>query len=223
MAKFVYLLLDLGTLCAAFSFGIFWRQEWVRFWRQTVLAVGVTSLAFLAWDVVATHAGHWDFNEKYTVGITIFGLPIEEYLFFIVVSLASLAIWQRVQTFAGKRLIGVKWLLVSLGGAILTNLAWWGRGYTAAVTSMTVIVCLLLATVARPLLTRAWGWYLVILTGLFLIFNTVLTALPIVTYGAEHFSGVRLGTIPLEDAFYNFALINAVVIAYHLLLRRVRG
>lgn len=43
-----------------------------------------------------------------------------------------------------------------------------------------------------------------------LLFNTYLTALPIVRYNTSYTLGIRIGTIPLEDFSY---LIVAVILA----------
>lgn len=48
-----------------------------------------------------------------------------------------------------------------------------------------------------------------ILFGCMLVFNTYLTALPIVRYNSERILGWRLGTIPFEDFAY---LIVAIVL-----------
>lgn len=48
-----------------------------------------------------------------------------------------------------------------------------------------------------------------LLLGCMLVFNTYLTALPIVRYNSERIIGWRLGTIPLEDFAY---LVVALVL-----------
>jgi lycopene cyclase domain len=40
---------------------------------------------FAAWDVIATARGHWWFSARFTLGARILGLPVEEWLFFLVV------------------------------------------------------------------------------------------------------------------------------------------
>jgi len=47
-----------------------------------------------------------------------------------------------------------------------------------------------------------------------LIFNGYLSARPIVTYDPKYISGVKAGTIPVEDIFYGLALVSAIVIIY---------
>ena len=42
-------------------------------------------VVFAAWDLVATARGNWSFSHRFTLGATILGLPVEEWLFFLVV------------------------------------------------------------------------------------------------------------------------------------------
>ena len=74
------------------------------FWLEFILKVGVlrrlkraalsilpVAVIFLAWDYYAVASGHWFFDEKQVVGIYgAAGVPLEEFLFFIIVPLAAL-------------------------------------------------------------------------------------------------------------------------------------
>ncbi|MCU0484215.1 MAG: lycopene cyclase domain-containing protein [Chloroflexi bacterium] len=52
------------------------------------------------------------------------------------------------------------------------------------------------------------------------VFDGILTGLPIVTYGPEHLSGVTIGTTPVEDYLYGQALFLLAVAAFELARRR---
>jgi lycopene cyclase domain-containing protein len=45
---------------------------------------------FLVWDLLATRRGHWWFADEYVLGVWLLGLPVEEWLFFIVVPVCAL-------------------------------------------------------------------------------------------------------------------------------------
>jgi lycopene beta-cyclase len=45
---------------------------------------------FIVWDLVATARGHWWFDERFLIGIRLLGLPLEEWLFFLVVPVCAL-------------------------------------------------------------------------------------------------------------------------------------
>jgi len=69
---------------------------------RLVSAIAIPAIVYIVWDVLATEAGHWGFNEKYVTGIFIFNLPVEEILFFIVIPFCSLFLWESVKYFYKK-------------------------------------------------------------------------------------------------------------------------
>jgi lycopene cyclase domain-containing protein len=57
--------------------------------------------------------------------------------------------------------------------------------------------------------------------GFTVVFDALLTGLPIVTYGAEHVTGIRLGTTPVEDYLYGQALCLTAIASHELARRRL--
>ena len=72
-----------------------------RQWRRLALALLCTAPVFVVWDVYATRAGHWDFDEDQTLGASVGGLPLEELLFFVVVPVCSVLALEAVRTVRG--------------------------------------------------------------------------------------------------------------------------
>jgi lycopene cyclase domain-containing protein len=66
-------------------------------------AIAAVSVPFWVWDVLVTARGHWSFNPAYTVGVGILGLPIEEWLFFPVVSFVSIFTWESAKYFRKEK------------------------------------------------------------------------------------------------------------------------
>ncbi len=64
---------------------------------RLLLALIIPAAIYIFWDVLATKAGHWSFNEKYVTGIFVFNLPLEEILFFFVIPFCSLFLWESVK------------------------------------------------------------------------------------------------------------------------------
>lgn len=67
-----------------------WVVGWPYLWaRRKLLAVGVgvPALYLSAADRVAIESGVWTLSERFTTGLTVAGLPIEEGLFFTVTTL----------------------------------------------------------------------------------------------------------------------------------------
>jgi lycopene cyclase domain-containing protein len=64
----------------------------------TAKAILPAFVIFAVWDLFASAAGHWHFSDRYTVGPRLLGLPVEEWLFFIVVPLCGLLTLEAVRT-----------------------------------------------------------------------------------------------------------------------------
>ena len=77
---------------------------------------------------------------------------------------------------------------------------------------------------AAGILRRRSTW---IALGAFLastvVFDAVLTGLPIVTYDPAHLSGIRLGTTPVEDYLYGQALCLTAIATFELARRWSRA
>ncbi len=80
-----WLLLWAGPIFAIqWGFGLTYLWE-IR--RTVVLAVGVPTLYLWVVDRIAIGLGVWTISDTHTVGYAIFGLPIEEALFFLVTNM----------------------------------------------------------------------------------------------------------------------------------------
>jgi lycopene beta-cyclase len=49
---------------------------------------------FAGWDLIAVHRRDWWFNAHYTLGPRLAGLPVEEWLFFLVVPICALLTYE---------------------------------------------------------------------------------------------------------------------------------
>ena len=99
MLKFSYFAMLLFTVVGSIWLEIFLKVGVLRRLRRAVLSIIPTAIIFLVWDYYAVVSGHWWFDKEQVVGI--FGpkgIPLEEFLFFIVVPLASLLTIEAVRT-----------------------------------------------------------------------------------------------------------------------------
>jgi lycopene cyclase domain-containing protein len=91
-----YFLVLLATIF--FPFILSWDKRF-PIWNHkkelftTILCVAIP---FWIWDVIVTERGHWSFNPLHVVGISFFGLPIEEWLFFVVIAFVSIFTWEAI-------------------------------------------------------------------------------------------------------------------------------
>jgi len=68
-----------------------------------VKSTGIVCALFWIWDVAATARGHWAFNSEYVLGIRLLGVPVEEWLFFVVVAFVSVFTWESTQYFLRRK------------------------------------------------------------------------------------------------------------------------
>jgi lycopene cyclase domain-containing protein len=89
----------LFTVVGSIWLEIFLKVGVLRRLKRAALSIIPTAIIFLVWDYYAVVSGHWWFDKEQVVGI--FGpkgIPLEEFLFFIVVPLASLLTIEAVRT-----------------------------------------------------------------------------------------------------------------------------
>ncbi|MEY2723010.1 MAG: hypothetical protein RIS57_917 [Actinomycetota bacterium] len=87
------------TVLGSFWLEIFLKVGVLRRIKRVALSILPVATIFLIWDYYAVSQGHWWFDEKQVVGIYgPKGIPLEEFLFFIVVPLASLLTIEAVRT-----------------------------------------------------------------------------------------------------------------------------
>jgi lycopene cyclase domain-containing protein len=64
--------------------------------KRLFKAIVPVATVFIAWDVLATASGHWFFDPDQTFALRLWGLPLEEYAFFLVIPLAGILTFEAV-------------------------------------------------------------------------------------------------------------------------------
>jgi lycopene beta-cyclase len=67
---------------------------------RTLACVGVV---FVAWDLIGARLGHWDYVPGRITGVELLGLPLEEYVFFVVVPLCGILAYEAVKASLSRR------------------------------------------------------------------------------------------------------------------------
>ena len=228
MDSSTYLLFNIIVFVPVLVLGVVSKIKIHRLWQLYALCIVLVSLPFMYWDIWATSQGHWDFNPIHVGTVRIAGVPIEEMLFFITVPFACIFVWEVVGRYVRfKRQMHLSlalWGMAVVGIlATILLLANWGNGYTRTVMIATLTTVGLYARYGQSLLRlKAFWLYQLVLIFMFVIANSILTSLPIITYGSHAIIGVRIGTIPLEDFFFNFALINLWILVWENLKQRLK-
>ena len=187
----------------------FWRQ-----WKYLFPAIFVVAAVYIFFDVLLTKAGVWGFNPRYHSNILLFNLPIEEWLFFIVIPYASIFLHDafvlyfpqiKIKNLPSK-IITVA-LLIILVLLVLFNL---DKIYTVYIYSTLIVTLVIYLFSKSNIINQFYITFLLILIP-FLIVNGVLTGSfiesEVVWYNNEENLGIRFFTIPVEDFAYGFSMI----------------
>ena len=219
----LYLWIDLAILAIPLALSFDRKVRYVGKWPAVLAAAAVVAALFIPWDILKTAAGVWGFNKRYVGEFAFYGLPAGEILFFLVVPFSCIFIYEVVRAYFRERPVRVArwvWLVAAAGLAVL-GVLFREQVYTLTVL-LSVAAVLVLAALWQPDLLRSFRFWLAIaLTYIpFLIFNGILTSVPLVVYNDAEIWGARVYTIPLEDCFYSFALLGLAILVYQPMRRR---
>lgn len=220
---YTYLLLDILILAFPLALSFDKKVAFYKKWKYIWPGILVNLFVFLPWDMVFSSIGIWGFTPEYNLGLTLFYLPFEEYLFFLVVPYAAIFIYACAEVYITKDFLFrfrklIAWLII-LGALTLYGFHS-EHLYTATASLFLSFGLLMILLSGRNLfLGRFFMTYLLILTP-FLIFNGILTGLPVVWYNDVENMGIRLMHIPLEDLFYTMGMLLIPIGFYARLSRR---
>jgi len=211
MMQYTYALVLFFTviICfvASFDKRIQFHKQFLPFLKTAVL-VGIP---FIAWDIWFTAKGVWWFDTNYTLGINLAGLPLEEWLFFICIPFSCVFTY-----YCFDKFFELKWLSALNNSIVFVTiivcsvivLLHYDKIYTLVTGVATILTLIHLHFVARvEWIGKASFVFTVLMLGFFPV-NGVLTGTgidsPIVNYNPGDFLGIRMLTIPIEDAVYGY-------------------
>jgi len=210
----LYLILLICSLFFPLALSFDRKVAFFRQWSSLIPSLLLTGAFFVIFDIWFAKRAIWGFNPDYHSGIVLAGLPLEEWFFFIVIPYASIFIhYVLIEYFPGKVLsdrvttgITITLILVLALGILIHP----GRSYTLVYLLLMIVVLVISSIMKNRLLNRFYISFLVILIP-FIIVNGILTGSfiegEVVWYNPEEISGIRLGTIPVEDFAYGFSMI----------------
>ncbi|MFD2970141.1 lycopene cyclase domain-containing protein [Sphingobacterium bambusae] len=213
MEAYTYLLINFFTIIICFIFSFHPKIKFNRYFWAFLKASSLVAVFFVAWDIWFTAHGVWWFNDRYLLGFRIGGLPIEEILFFICIPFSCVFTYHCLTRFydlewsrRASSLFSITFVLLCVVLAIIS----WGKIYPFVTFVLTAATLVYLMAVAKiRWLGRASTLYGVLLIGFFLV-NGVLTGTgleeAVVNYNPDHFWGIRILTVPVEDAVYGYSL-----------------
>ncbi|MFI0492283.1 lycopene cyclase domain-containing protein [Flavobacterium sp.] len=211
---YLYLILNIASFLIPFLYSFESRMKYIKRWKAVSVSIFITAVFFIIWDIIFTKIGVWNFNPRYHSGIKFFGLPIEEWLFFICIPYSSIFIHFAFHYFYPKVSLSDKtvriiyWILIIV--LLPTIILHYNQLYTAINYGVLVLVLTYTVFKVPNILNTFFITFLIVLIPFSLV-NGILTGSfidePVVIYNNAENLGIRLGTIPIEDIGYAFTML----------------
>jgi len=220
---YIYLYLNLFTIFFPLVLSFDKRVAFYKTWPALFPAIFINAAVFIPWDIYFTQRGVWGFAPEYLLGVNIFGLPLEEVLFFFTVPYACVFIYQCLNVYFGESIfqqharVFTFVLIAFLALLAAFNLS---RFYTSATAVFLILMWVLhFKMLGTELLGKFYRAYLVHLIP-FALVNGILTAIPIVWYNDAYNLGLRVFSIPIEDSWYSMLLLLLPITVFELIQQK---
>lgn len=170
-----------------------------------------TVAIYIIWGTRFNQIGVYSFNPEYTTGITLWDLPMENWIFLFVVSFISLQVYSWVKIrFAAFEKPNV-FLAVSLVLAVIFGIiTFFYRQRLYSFFTFFLLTVYFGYTIFRNRFkkhyTKFYITYFIVIIPV-LVIKGILTSLPVITYNNSVTLGVRIFSIPMEDLGYFFLLL----------------
>jgi len=222
--KNLYLLINLATIIVPLIAAYHPKIRFYKNHKEFFIAIGLSGSFFILWDVWFATKEVWGFSDAYTIGFGLFGLPIEECLFFLCIPYASLFLhihlhkfrWLEFMTFKSHVLTFLSSVLVV--GVLIIGIWNYDKSYTFVNALVFLIIYSIAYVKYKQQLTSFLSSFIIILVPFFVV-NGLLTGTGIseevVWYNNQENLGIRLGTIPVEDVFYAFSILMLPLLIYN--------
>jgi lycopene cyclase domain-containing protein len=217
----LYSVLLLSSILVPLTLSFDKKLQFYKQWKYLFPSLLLVALFYIAFDIYFTKLGVWGFNPRYHSTIVFLKLPIEEWLFFIIIPYASIFLHDAIGLYFTKFRVGNTLTTYFSAGLILLSSAIvifnLEKAYTTYIFSLVILVLLFSFFDKSNVMNNYYCTFLVILIP-FILVNAILTgsfiAEPVVWYNNTENLGIRILTIPIEDFGYAFSLI-----LFNLLLR----
>ncbi|MCX7956232.1 MAG: lycopene cyclase domain-containing protein [Patescibacteria group bacterium] len=209
--KLEYLIFNLIILLSPLIANFFYEKTLSNLNIYFFLSNILSSIIFIIHDIKVNNSW-WSFNKKYITDIKIFNLPIEEIIFFPIVSFSTMIIW-----------INLKKIIFEKESLFILNLIFFGlifisflflylknsKPYLKFINYLFILLIIVDLLILKINLILKFN-FLIFSIFIFLltfIFNYYLTKRPVVIYNKKYLTNIKILTIPIEDFLYGFNFI----------------
>lgn len=221
LKNYTYFVVMIATIAIPLALSFDKNVQYYKKLKYILPAILIAGAVFIMWDINFTKSRIWGFNPEYVIGKDIMGLPVEEWMFFLVVPYSCVFIYEVLKFYLRKYEFANHFLVLSLFLIVAFALISYFNRHQAYTFITFLFSCVYLTyTVFRnrfkPHITKFYFAYFVSLLP-FLIVNGILTSLPVVEYNNLHILNIRIINIPVEDFSYFFLLLLMVTTIYEYL------
>ena len=210
----IYFILLISTIGLPFFLSFDKKLQFYKQWPYLLPSICIIGAVFLLWDIYFTKLGVWGFNPLHHSGILLFNLPLEEWLFFLIVPYASIFLHEAlVLYFPNLKLSRQATKAITISLVVATAIAAFfhlNQIYTLYISCLLIIALLLSLIDHSEAISHLYLTFIVILIP-FIVVNGILTGTfieqEVVWYNKNEHLGIRFLTIPIEDFGYGFSLI----------------
>jgi lycopene cyclase domain-containing protein len=215
----LYFIINVASLSIPFLYSFEKKMRFIQYWKSVFLAILIVAIPFLIWDVWFTNMGVWGFNPAYLLGPKIVNLPFEEVLFFFFIPYASIfthyALLHFFPNLALPKKLTKVITIALLVAAIVIVFFNYDKWYT--LVNFSVFAALLIyALVSKDTVLKSFYLTFLVVLIPFFIVNGLLTGSfiedQVVWYNNAENLGIRMGTVPVEDAFYAFSMLYGATV-----------
>ena len=218
--NYIFLIILILIFIVSLFFIITGKCDFRKKLRYAVPAILISGFLFLLWDIRFTEAGIWNYNPDFTLGIFYKGLPLEQWLFYLVFPCSGLMVYELIKV----RFSALDWnnaftaigLLIVVGLAIAAYV-YRTQVYTSYCSLFTAVYLgyTIFRMQFKPHLTHFFLSYLAMLVPYFLL-SEILSRNLAIEYHQEQILSFRLFMVPVENLVFLFflMLMNTTVYEY---------
>jgi len=222
--NFTYLILMIASIAVPLALSFDKNVQYYKKLKYIFPAIIVTGAVFIMWDINFTRQLIWGFNPEYLIGIDLKGLPIEEWLFFLVIPYSCVFIYEVLKFYLkdyefANPFLAFSLLLIVVFGLIAYFFRHQAYTFLTFLFSTVYLTYTVFRNQFKKHITKFYFSYFVSLVP-FLIVNGILTSMPVVEYSSLHIMNIRFINIPIEDFSYFFLMHLMVTTIYEYLKER---
>jgi len=206
------------------------KLQFYKQWPFLLPSICIVGAVYLLWDIYFTKIGVWGFNPLHHSGILFLNLPLEEWLFFLIIPYASIFLHESLVLYFPHLKLSrqvTKAITISLMlTTAMVALFHLNQIYTLYISCLLMIALLLSLKDQSEIISHLYLTFIVILIP-FIVLNGILTGTfieqEVVWYNKNEHLGIRFLTIPIEDFGYGFSLILFNLLLKDILKRGIKS